>query len=299
MNALLLASVLLVSCVFAHAAETLYEGKPESHWIDALTNRNVGKAFARLGDKQERVLVRALMKQDGPNAGIIRTNAHGLLERQGNLLAILSLGATDPDPEVKKCAVDVVVGWLEHPNASARSKAATSLMECPEAWEAAYERLRKALNNVDPFINKAAAEALKAGPEDLETVLQTFYEESWQASNTEDGRSWEITIKAVDEAGAPIAGAEVWVCWRDKRDWESIDPADATARWAKFGRTGSDGLHKFSPLNWVPIATIHARKSGHVADVLKCNPPHTVEFGGPKAGNRTLPTMTVVLKRTQ
>ena len=239
------------------------------------------------------------MKQDGPDAAIIRTNAHGLLERQGNVLVLSSLGATDPDPQVKKAAMNVVVGWLEHANASARSSAATSLMESPEEWDAAYERLKNALNNVDPLISKAAAEALRAGPEDFATVLQTFYEESWQAWNTEDGRSWEITIKAVDEAGAPVERAEVWVCWRDKRDWESTDPADTTAKWANFGRTGSDGLHKFSQLSWVPIATIHARKNGYLADPLECKPPHTVEFGGPKAGSRALTAMTVVLKRAQ
>jgi hypothetical protein len=294
----LLFSVALVSCTFGDAAEPLYDGKPESHWINTLTNKNAEEALARLGDKQVRVLVKA-MKQDEPHAVIIRTNAEALLLKQENVFVLSSLAESDPDPEVQTSAIGVFVGWLEHSNACIRSLAAMFLKELPEGWGAAYARLGQALKNPDPLIREAAAEALKAGArEQIENVLDIFGAESFYALLKENGRNWDITVKVVDEAGTPIAGAEVWLPWRDKHDWESINPTGASAKWAEFGRTAPDGLCKFSQVAYVAGVSIHARKSGYIGEAIYCSPPYTEEFGGPPAGKRVLPTVTLVLKKT-
>ena len=303
MKALLLFLLVLGGSGFAKAAESMYDGKPESYWINTLTNKNAAAAFARLGDEQVRVLVKALSKQDGPDAAVIRTNAEEILEEilmnLSQVSVLSSLAEDDSDPDVRKSAIGIFVGWLEHSNASIRSVAAGYLRELPEGWEAVYVRLRKALKNPDPLIRKAAAEALRAGArEQMENVIDIFDAESFYTLQKQDGQNWDVTVKVVDETGAPIEGAEVWFPWRDKRDWESANPSGASARWAEFGRTGRDGLCKFSKVGYVASVNIHAGRSGYTSKVVECRPPFSEEMGGPAAGKRVVPTITFLLKKT-
>lgn len=72
--------------------------------------------------------------------------------------------------------------------------------------EAAFQEIKKAVTNTDPYISQAAAKAIN---ENLpETALITYAHEIDISRVELTGKQWTATLKAVDENNRPISGAD-------------------------------------------------------------------------------------------
>jgi len=89
----------------ALASEPIYQGQPESYWVNQLTNKlnsySLGAISVKLGSNALPVLVKAVKMNSGDNAAIIRTNAAFLLAQNADPRTLVSIANDTCDSQVK------------------------------------------------------------------------------------------------------------------------------------------------------------------------------------------------------
>jgi len=89
-------------------AEPYYQGKPESYWVNLLTNLNSYQwqtTWRELGTNREAVLLEAVNVRNMPNAELIRSNAGWQLQRFGDPAILLPLARKHFDPQIRAFAL--------------------------------------------------------------------------------------------------------------------------------------------------------------------------------------------------
>lgn len=158
--------------------------------------------------------------------------------------------------------------------------------------EAAFQEIKKAATNSDPYINQAATKALK---EYFPESALTTYAHELDISRVElTGEQWTATLKAVDENNRPVCGADaaigyyipdIEVAGELHSSWQEIKGiTDSNGNFVvthkgsfpagyKAGKTGyysSTGTREGiglddDPAKWHPIVTLVLKKKFHPA----------------------------------
>lgn len=92
----------------AQSSEPIYEGKPESYWINSLrfpVRIDQRPRISFIGSNEVPVLLKAVEMQVGTNAAAIRTNAAYLLSWKGDPQILLPLAKVSKDPQVRAIAL--------------------------------------------------------------------------------------------------------------------------------------------------------------------------------------------------
>ena len=93
-----------VGCVCIQGSEPVYQGEPESYWVNLLTNLHsipFGTKWRTLGTNSIPVLIKAVEKKRGPNAATIRTNAAFILSRSGDPKTLATIANNTFDSQVR------------------------------------------------------------------------------------------------------------------------------------------------------------------------------------------------------
>ena len=245
--------ILLAHVCCALSVEPIYQGEPESYWIDLLTNLDsapFATKWQTLGTNAIPVLIKALKKNDGSNAWGIRTNAAFILSRSADPKTLLGIaGATfaydfkvkplilpavincmqDSDPEVLCGTAILLANYYPYPPQNTNQVGVDEL---------ASAEIKKAFDNSDPHISQAAKIAVRRGEQiDLDekkrrsvdfagekyeryikakknhTMLGVYARELAIYLAELHGNKWTATIHVVDEDGKSIQGAAVSVLY--------------------------------------------------------------------------------------
>jgi hypothetical protein len=205
----------------AQNSEPVYQGKPESYWINSLrfpVKIDQASRFSLLGSNEVPVLLKAVEMQVGTNAAAIRTNAAFLLSLKGDPQILLPLARKSKDAQVRATALGGLnLGREELVSAAMfdalRDKAAivrrVAVMKLgktqgqrthiPELFSA----LLKCLNDEDPDVCYLAASGLcqfdvNFPHQDRATIAQTAFSEIKVATSHPDAVVKKAAQKAVN-----------------------------------------------------------------------------------------------------
>lgn len=202
----------------AQSSEPIYQGKPESYWINSLRRPFVyGQEhhISLLGSNGVPVLLKAVEMQVGTNAAAIRTNAAFLLSLKGDPQILLPLTKESKDPYVRAIALGglnlrrdefvsvAMLDALSDEAAIVRRKAVIGLghsqrKQIPEQLPA----LLRCLNDADPDVCYLAASSLcqfhiNFPGQDMRTIAAAAFLEIKGATNHPDAVIRMAALKAV------------------------------------------------------------------------------------------------------
>jgi hypothetical protein len=115
----------------------------------------------------------------------------------GELPAIVSC-LQSPDPNVR-CEAAILF-CIQQQNGPQPALAFNDMAK------AAFEEIKKAATNSDPYISQAAVKAMKEY--NPENALTTYAHELEISKSELTGKQWTVTLKAFDENSSPISGAD-------------------------------------------------------------------------------------------
>jgi len=211
----------------AQNSEPLYNGKPESHWINSLRSfpfANGGTPYiALLGSNEVPILLKAVEMQSGSNAPAIRTNAAILLATKGDPAILLPLARKHRDSRVRSIALSgltfikdeavtvAMVEALTDKDPAVRRAAVgglglTERKKIPEQLSA----LVKCLQDADPDVRCSAAGIMcnyypHLPGQDQTAVAEAAFAEIKRAVNHPDPVVKAAAMKAVNEGHPQIA----------------------------------------------------------------------------------------------
>jgi hypothetical protein len=202
----------------AQSSEPIYQGKPESYWINSLrfpVAIDQASRFSLLGSNEVPVLLKAVEMQVGTNAAAIRTNAAFLLSMKGDSEILLPIARKSKDPQVRAIALSglnlrreefvsvAMVGALNDKAAIVRRVAVMGLghtqrKQIPEQFPA----LVRCLNDADPDVCYLAASSLcqfhiNFPGQDRGTIAKTALSEIKRATDHADAVVKKAALKAV------------------------------------------------------------------------------------------------------
>jgi hypothetical protein len=194
--------------------------------------RNINTIFQFTVDPKTYV---ELATNSGEDPYIRSLALDGLTFNSDKAITSLMVNAlSDTNPEVQLGAIDglsltarlfipgelpALVKCLQSPDPDVRFNAAFLLCVQPQNGaqpqigltyhdiaEAAFQEIKKAVTNPDPYISEAAVKAVK---EYLPETALTTYAHELDISRVElTGKQWTATLKAVDESNRPISDAD-------------------------------------------------------------------------------------------
>ena len=154
-------------------AEPFYQGKPESYWVNLLTNLNsyqTQKNWRELGTNARTVLLKAIDVRDVPNAGLIRSNAGWTLQHYSDAAILIPIARQHFDPQVRafalcglvfnadKSVTAAEVDSLRDTNATVRNAGIAGLgLDARQFIPGELPALVKCLQDFDPEVRTAAA----------------------------------------------------------------------------------------------------------------------------------------------
>jgi HEAT repeats len=176
--------IALSTALLLHAEETLFQGKPESFWINSLASIYSMGPIKELGTDATPILLKAVEQRDGPNAAAIRTNAAIMLSNQQDPKVLIRLAMRNFDPQVRMWATDglsqnadkpvtaALLKVLEDKDARVRRSAAIGLALTEREKDAvAVNALVRHLQDEDPNVREFVAATLVESPNGLESAL--------------------------------------------------------------------------------------------------------------------------------
>jgi len=203
----------------AQSSEPVYQGKPESFWINSLrfpVKIDQASRFSLLGSNEVPILLKAVEMQVGTNAAAIRTNAAFLLSLKGDPQILLPLARKSKDAQVRALAIgglnsrrdkSVTVAMMDAlkdktpivRRAAVIGLGHTEREEIPEQLPA----LIKCLQDTDPDVCYLAASSLckfnpKLPGQDRGTVAKNAFSEIKRAVNHPDAVVKMAALKAVN-----------------------------------------------------------------------------------------------------
>jgi hypothetical protein len=102
---------------------------------------------------------------------------------------------------------------------------------------------------------------------------------------------WTIALRVVDEAGAPVENAKVWIAYDDAKPGESANPF-APSAWAVAGLTDTNGMFSGTHAYRRYSVGLHAEKEGYYQTF------RAYELGFAYDPAKWNAMVTIVLKRT-
>jgi hypothetical protein len=178
----LLPLILAAHCAFSQAqSEPIIQGNPESYWVNLLTNNIQSYAlqtkWRSLGTNSMAVLIKAVEKNDGANAAIIRTNAAFILSQGGDAKVLLKIAKNTSDSQVKMwifnglvfnadtAVTEVMVSSLHDSDPKVRVAALCGLgLSARQFIPEELPALVKCLQDTDPDVRSGAAMILCSYP---------------------------------------------------------------------------------------------------------------------------------------
>jgi hypothetical protein len=157
-------------------SEPIYQGEPESYWVNLLTNLHslpFANKWRTLGTNAIPVLVKATEKTSGPGAAIIRTNAAFILSQRGDPKVLLPIVNSTSDSGVKmwilnglvfngsRDVTEAMVNALRDKDPEVRATAVMGLgLTAREKTDEELPALIKCLQDEDPNVRTWAARVL-------------------------------------------------------------------------------------------------------------------------------------------
>lgn len=206
------------SRIRAQSSEPVYQGKPESYWINSLrfpVKIDQASRFSLLGSNEVPVLLKAVEIQAGTNAAAIRTNAAFLLSLKGDPQILLPLARKSKDAQVRALAIGglnsrrdklvtmAMMDALKDTSPIVRRAAVIGLghterEEIPEQLPA----LVKCLQDADPDVCYLAASSLckfnsKLPGQDRGTIANAAFSEIKRATSHANTLVKKAALKAV------------------------------------------------------------------------------------------------------
>jgi hypothetical protein len=218
-------------------AEPYYQGKPESYWVNLLTNLNPYQTqnnWRELGTNAKAVLLKAINVRDVPNAGLIRSNAGWALRHCSDPAILVPIARQHFDPQVRAFALSGLVfnadksvtaaevDSLRDTNAIVRIAGIAGLgLDARQFIPGELPALVKCLQDFDPGVRTSAAMILVnyqytgfSNPS-VEEVNSTAFSEIKKAaasSNACISNAADIALKQVNQFYVlPAYARELWL----------------------------------------------------------------------------------------
>jgi len=218
-------------------AEPFYHGKPESYWVNLLTNWNslqTQKNWRELGTNANAVLLKAIDVRDVPNAELIRSNAVWALRHCSDPAILVPIARQHFDPQVRAFALSGLVfnadksvtaaevGSLQDTNALVRNAGIGGLgLDARQFIPGELPALVKCLQDYDPGVRTEAAMILVDyqytgfGNPSVEEVNSAAFSEIKQAtvsSNACIRNAANTALKQADQFHVlPAYARELWL----------------------------------------------------------------------------------------
>lgn len=218
-------------------AEPYYQGKPESYWVNLLTNLNsyqTQKNWRELGTNTEAVLLKAIDVRDVPNAGLIRSNAGWALQHYSDPAILVPIARQHFDPQVRafalcglvfnadKSVTAAEVDSLRDTNAMVRIAGIAGLgLDARIFIPGELPALVKCLQDSDPTVRSTAATilvnyqytGLTNPPEDeVRSAAYLEIKKATVSSNTYISNAANIALKQPDQYYVlPAYSRELWL----------------------------------------------------------------------------------------
>jgi hypothetical protein len=201
----------------AQSSEPIYEGKPESYWINSLrfpVRVDQASRISLLGSNEVPVLLKAVEMHVGTNAAAIRTNAAFLLSLKGDPVILLPLAKKSKDPQVRALALGglnsrrdrsvtvAMIDALKDKDPIVRRAAVIGLGHTDrEKISEQLPALTKCLQDADSTVCYLAASSLcqfnsTLPGQDRGTVAEVTYSEIKKATNHPDAVVKRAALKA-------------------------------------------------------------------------------------------------------
>jgi hypothetical protein len=229
-------AITLVICLKGHA-EPYYQGKPESYWVNLLTNLNsyqTQKNWLELGTNTEAVLLKAIDVRDVPNAGLIRSNAGWSLQHYSDPAILVPIARQHFDPQVRafalcglvfnadKSVTAAEVDSLRDTNAMVRIAGIAGLgLDARQFIPGELPALVKCLQDFEPGVRTEAAMILvnyqytgfSNPPEDeIRTAAFLEIKRATASSNTYISNAANTALTQVDQFNVlPAYARELWL----------------------------------------------------------------------------------------
>lgn len=218
-------------------AEPIYQGKPESFWVNSLTNWNshqTQRNWQELGTNCKAVLLKAVNVHDVPNETVIRSNAGWQLQHFSDPAILVPLARQHFDPQVRafalcglafnadKTVTAAQVDSLQDTNAVVRIAGIAGLgLAARQFIPGELSALVKCLQDFDPTVRTEAAMILVdyqytgfTNPTEDEVRTAAFLEikKATISSNTNISNAASIAIKQFNHFNVlPAYARELWL----------------------------------------------------------------------------------------